>query len=168
MYDWGCVQVAEWDIPGSPGDVLGFQWSGTTYTERRGHSGSPQDLKRILNAVTYGSSPRYLYRDLPIAASQKSLRTSYYRNLPIIHPWAMNISGYSKRGVGIFLGFTALGSRLTALKSKTQSLHVQNSAMSHTATVILALLLPGEYEQSLRVSSCRNNKRDRARHSRNG
>ena len=110
----------------------------------------------------------YMYWDLPIAASQKSLCTSYYRNLLIIHPWAMNISGYSKRGVGIFLRFTALGSRLTALKSKTQSLHVQNSAMSHTATVILALLLPGEQEQSLRVSSCRNNKRDRARHSRSG
>ena len=33
---------------------------------------SSQDLKRILNAVTYGGSPRYLYRDLPIADSQKS------------------------------------------------------------------------------------------------
>ena len=60
-------------------------------------------------------------------------------------------------GLGIIPGFTALEGRLTALGSRpAQSLHVQNSAMSHTATVILALLLPGEQEQSLHVSSSRN------------
>ena len=36
----------------------------------------------------------------------------YYRNLPKIRPWAMNFSGYSKRGVGLFSSVLVFHSKI--------------------------------------------------------
>jgi len=40
-----------------------------------------------------------------------------YRSLSKIHPWAMNLSGCSKRGVGVFSRTLSLENRPTPLES---------------------------------------------------
>ena len=46
-------------------------------------------------------------------------RLCMYRNLPKIRPWAMNFSGYSKRGVGLFSSVLVFYSSLSHLTIDT-------------------------------------------------
>ena len=59
-----------------------------------------------------------------------------------MRPWAMNFSDYSKRGVDIFWGFTALENR--PIQCTYKIVPYCNSQSSKVYTI------PGEHQQSLR------------------